>query len=288
MEETSTKRQCQHSDDVSVSVNISFPHVHSACMFKFEQMFKYIHHSFRDFHKLETIALFNRWLKAMNNRFVHVNSYFYLIECELLSYPSRTEYNQQVELICSVFVTLVAKLYMDDIVCKYSRKITSDYVNCLRTLYHSNVIKSHQYRTGFIFYIFDNNMQSALHMTRNDTVDRTPIYYYINVRHLIDEMIMIEKKVIKHLDWNLFNPIYLTLADQNDYKDFSTSQRKRPERHRKNSRTNYKRRPPNDPMGREKCIGKTDLLFSGEKRVCQSIQENQICCADISIESISI
>lgn len=283
MDETALKRQRTLFNGESVAINVAFPNLHSACILKFEMMFNHIYHLFREFHKMETITLFNKWIRTLNNKFIKNTNCFYLLECELSKDALKYEYHHDVEIICCVFVILIAKLYMDDIVCKHFRCINSDYVNCMKTLRRMDCITSKEYKIGMEFFIFDNNMQSALYLTRNDTVDRTPIYYYKNVKYLIKEMSVIEKKVVKHLDWKLFNPIYLT-PKQHGEKDISKSQRKHPERYLGYHQQDDKRRSSNHTMGWSECISEINLLLSGKKRVRQYVQEDQVYRAHVDIE----
>jgi hypothetical protein len=282
MSEYPKRQKTDHAE--SSEINVSFPNLHSACTFKFEQMFRHIYCIFREFHKLETISLFNKWIRTLNNTFIKNTNQFYLVECDLAADTLKWDYNYHVEIICSVFVVLVAKLYMDEIVCRHFRNIQSDYVNCLKTLRKMDIITDKEFKISFEFLIFDNNMQSALSITRNDTVDRTPIYYHQNIKELLYDMALVEKKVIKHLDWKLFNPIYLTpLGDVE--KNLSKNQRKRSERHFEHSKANVKRGPSDHTMGWKECSGQIDLLFPGKKRIRQFSQEDQIRCSNVGVWS---
>jgi len=157
---------------------------------------------------------------------------------------------------------------MDEIVCRNFRNITSDYVNCLTILWKRKEIEDRDYKISFEFLIFDNNMQSALYITRNDTVDRMPIYYYKNVKELIYDMTLVEKKVIKHLDWKLINPIYLT-APKNVEKDLVQNPRKCG----KGYLDHIKRGPSDHAMGSKKCPSQADFLLPSKKRVREFSQK---------------
>lgn len=269
MSNTCPKRQRTDTNNESSVINISFPNLHSACMFKFEQMFNHIYCLFNEFHKLETISLFNKWIKALNNMFVKNTNQFYLVERDLSNLdPLKWDYNYHVEIICCVFVILVAKLYMDEIVCRNFKNVKSDYVNCLTILWKRKEIDDKDYKISFEFLIFDNNMQSVLYITRNDTVDRMPIYYYKNVKELIYDMTLVEKKVIKHLDWKLINPIYLT-SPKNVEKDLTQNPRKRG----KGYLDHIKRGPSDNAMGSQKCSSQADFLLPSKKRVREFSQK---------------
>ena len=283
MEGVILKRQRTISHGESAAINVAFPNLHSACILKFEKMFNHIYHLFREFHKMETITLFNKWIRTLNNKFIKNTNSFYLLECELSRDSLKYEYHHDVEVICCVFVILIAKLYMDEIVCRHFRLISSDYVNCMKILRRMDCITDKEYKIGMEFFIFDNNMQSALFLTRNDTVDRTPIYYYKNIKFLIKEMSSVEKKVVKHLDWKLFNPIYLT-PKQNDEKDITKSQGKHTERYIGYHEHHNKRRSSNHTMGWPECISEINLFLSGKKRIREHVQEDQVHCANVDIQ----